>query len=136
MISSYNSASQDVVVNGLISFDTTRLEVGCATSQENPSSFKLDKSGYYYISFNADVATSATAGDIVVSLQNNGVIVPGAKATVNSAATTDISNISFSTIVQVLPSCWVCSNAAVLTLVNSGVAATFSNVNLNIMKIG
>ena len=73
MISSYNNATQEVVVNGILSFSTDRILTGC-TATRNGQTFQLNKPGYYYITFNADGAATTTPGDIVVVLQNNGFL--------------------------------------------------------------
>jgi hypothetical protein len=134
MISSYNITSQDVAVNGLLTFTTDRILTGCTITRNGPT-FQLNKPGYYYVTFNADGAATTTPGDVVVVLQNNGVAIPGAIATVTVAAADDATNLAFATIVKVPPSCCAIDNTAMLTLVNTGVAATFTNVNINITKL-
>lgn len=134
MISSYNITSQDVPVNGLLTFTTDRILTGCTITRNGPT-FQLNKPGYYYVTFNADGAATTAPGDVVVVLQNNGIAIPGAMATVTVAAADDATNLAFATIVKVPPSCCAIDNTAMLTLVNTGVAATFTNVNINITKL-
>ena len=134
MISSYNNASQDVAINGLLTFTTDRILTGC-TATRNGQTFQLNKPGYYYVTFNADGAATTAVGDIVVVLQNNGVAVPGAIATFTTTVADDATNLAFSTIIRVPPSCCAVDNTANLTLVNTGVATTFTNVNINITKL-
>ena len=134
MISSYNNTSQDVAINGLLTFTTDRILTGC-TATRNGQTFQLNKPGYYYVTFNADGAATTAVGDIVVVLQNNGVAVPGAIATFTTTVADDVTNLAFSTIIRVPPSCCAVDNTANLTLVNTGVAATFTNANINITKL-
>ena len=134
MISSYNNASQEVAINGLLTFTTDRILTGC-TATRNGQTFQLNKPGYYYVTFNADGAATTAVGDIVVVLQNNGVAVPGAIATFTTTVADDATNLAFSTIIRVPPSCCAVDNTANLTLVNTGVAATYTNVNINITKL-
>ena len=134
MLSSYNNASQDVAINGLLTFTTDRILTGC-TATRNGQTFQLNKPGYYYVTFNADGAATTAVGDIVVVLQNNGVAVPGAIATFTTTVADDATNLAFSTIIRVPPSCCAVDNTANLTLVNTGVAATYTNVNINITKL-
>ena len=134
MISSYNNTTQEVVVNGILSFSTDRVLTGC-TATRNGQTFQLNKPGYYYITFNADGAATTTPGDIEVVLQNNGIGVPGAVATYTATAADDATNLAFATIIKVPPSCCAVDNTVNLTLVNTGVAATFTNVNINITKL-
>ena len=134
MISSYNIVSQDVVINGLLTFTTDRILTGCTATRDGQT-FQLNKPGYYYVTFNAVGEATTEAGDIVVTLQNNGVTVPGATATFTVAAVDTSVGLSFATIIKVPPSCCAIDNTAKLTLVNTGVAATFTNVNINITKL-
>lgn len=134
MISSYNITTQEVAANGLLTFSTDRILTGC-TATRNGQTFQLNKPGYYYVTFNADGAATTAAGDIVVVLQNNGIAVPGAIATQTVAAADDAVNLAFATIIRVPPSCCAVDNTANLTLVNTGVATTYTNVNINITKL-
>ena len=134
MISSYNNTSQEVAINGLLTFTTDRILTGC-TATRNGQTFQLNKPGYYYVTFNADGAATTAVGDIVVVLQNNGVTIPGAIATFTTTVADDATNLAFSTIIRVPPSCCAVDNTANLTLVNTGVAATFTNANINITKL-
>ena len=134
MISSYNNISQEVAINGLLTFTTDRILTGC-TATRNGQTFQLNKPGYYYVTFNADGVATTAVGDIVVVLQNNGVAVPGAIATFTTTVADDATNLAFSTIIRVPPSCCAVDNTANLTLVNTGVAATYTNVNINITKL-
>ena len=134
MISSYNNVSQDVAINGLLTFTTDRILTGC-TATRNGQTFQLNKPGYYYVTFNADGAATTAVGDIIVVLQNNGVAVPGAIATFTTTVADDVTNLAFSTIIRVPPSCCAVDNTANLTLVNTGVAATFTTININITKL-
>ena len=134
MISSYNNTSQEVAINGLLTYTTDRILTGC-TATRNGQTFQLNKPGYYYVTFNADGAATTAVGDIVVVLQNNGVAVPGAIATFTTTVADDATNLAFSTIIRVPPSCCAVDNTANLTLVNTGVAATYTNVNINITKL-
>ena len=134
MISSYNNTSQEVAINGLLTFTTDRILTGC-TATRNGQTFQLNKPGYYYVTFNADGAATTAVGDIVVILQNNGIAVPGAIATFTTTVADDATNLAFSTIIRVPPSCCAVDNTANLTLVNTGVAVTYTNVNINITKL-
>ena len=134
MISSYNVTPQDVAVNGLLTFSTDRILTGCTATRDGQT-FQLNKPGYYYITFNAVGEATTAAGDITVVLQNNGVAVPGATATFTVAAIATSVGLSFATIIKVPPSCCAIDNTANLTLANTGVAATFTNANINITKL-
>lgn len=134
MISSYNITSQAVATGDLLTFTTDRILTGC-TATRNGQTFQLNKPGYYYVTFNAVAAATTTVGELTVELQNNGVVVPGAEATYTTTTAGDNSNYAFSTIIRVLPSCCMVDNTARLTVVNTGVDATYTNVNINITKL-
>jgi hypothetical protein len=134
MISSYNTTSQAVATNGLLTFTTDRILTGC-TATRNDQTFQLNKPGYYYVTFNAVAAATTTVGELTVELYNNGVAVPGAEASYTTTTAGDNANYAFSTIIRVPPSCCVVNNTARLTVVNTGVDATYANVNINITKL-
>ena len=134
MISSYGNNSKTIASEGAVTFDVNRIVTGCTiTHAEGTPSFKLNKPGYYFVIFNGDV-TGAT-GDVVIQLTSNGVAIPGSEATTTLGANTDTANISFSSIIKVLPSCTVIDNLQTLVFVNAGVEATFTNVNVIITKL-
>ena len=134
MISSYNITTQNVAVNGLLTFTTDRILTGCTATRDGQT-FQLNKPGSYYVTFNADGEATTAAGDITVALFNNGVAVPGATATTTVAAVATTENLAFATIIRVPPSCCAVDNNGALTFVNTGIAATFTNVNVNITKL-
>lgn len=134
MISSYNITTQTVAANGLLTFTTDRILTGCTATRDG-NTFQLNKPGYYYVTFNAVAAATEAVGELVVELQNNGVAVPGAEAASTATTAGNNDNYAFATIIKVPPSCCAIDNTAKLTLVNTGVAATFANVNVNITKL-
>ena len=134
MINSYSNNSQTITTEGTIAFDTNRILTGCTvTHVEGSPSFKLNRPGYYYVNFNGNV-TGAT-GEVGVQLLSNEASILGAEGSVSLGAVTDVGNISFSTIIKVLPSCAVIDNLQTLNFINSGVDATFTNVNVVITKL-
>ena len=134
MISSYNTTTQAVATGDLLTFTTDRILTGC-TATRNGQTFQLNKPGYYYVTFNAIAAATTTVGELTVELQNNGVVVPGAVSTYTTTTAGDNANYAFSTIIRVPPSCCAVDNTARLAIVNTGVDATYANVNINITKL-
>ena len=136
MINSYTNTTQTVAANELLSFTEDRVKTGC-TVVHTPGSttFALKRPGFYFVTLNADVTTSETAGNVVLTLQNNGTAIPGAVATSYAAAAVNVGNVAFSAIIQVRPSCCAVSNTTNLTVANTGVGATISNVSLVITKL-
>ena len=134
MISSYNITTQTVATNENLAFTTDRILTGCTATRDG-TTFRLNKPGYYYVTFNAVAAASTTVGELTVELFNNGVAVPGAEASYTTTTAGENANYAFSTIVRVLPSCCAVDNTALLTIVNTGVDATYVNANINITKL-
>ena len=134
MINSYSNTTRTLATNAPIIFDTNRITTGCTvTHTEGTPSFKLNRAGYYFVNFNCDI--SGATGDVGVQLLSNDISIPGAEASTTLAATTDTSNLNFSTIVKVLPSCSVIDNLQTLNFINTGLEATFTNVNVVITKL-
>lgn len=135
MVSAYTLVDQLVPVDGLLDFDTNRILTGCTVKHtDGTPSFTLTKPGYYYVTFNGTI-TDTAAGIVTVQLLNGGVAVPGAEASITSAAVTDERSFSFTTIIRVLPSCCAIDNTTTLTVANTGIAATYSVANINITKL-
>ena len=130
----YTQASQSVGVNLPVAFNNSQ-KTGCSIELETPNMIELCNPGLYLVEFNSSAATSETAGDITVQLQRNGVNLPGTLATNTSSATTHIQSLSFSTIIDVLPLCCAVNNQTNLSVGNTGIAATFANVAINIVKL-
>ena len=134
MINSYTSTSQTILTNALINFNINAVKTGCTvTHAEGTPTFSLNRPGLYYVAFNADALPTA-AGDLVAQLMSNNELVPGAIAT-TTGTTTSTESLSFSRIIQVKPSCCSIDNSVNLTVINSGVGATYSNANIVITKL-
>ena len=134
MINSYTSTSHTILTNALIDFDINAVKTGCTvTHAEGTPTFSLNRPGLYYVAFNADALPTA-AGDLVAQLRSNNELVPGAIAT-TTGTTTSTESLSFSRIIQVKPSCCSIDNSVNLTVINSGVGATYSNANIVITKL-
>ena len=115
---------------------TTSTKTGCSILFNNGStSITLNKCGLYYIDVSANATEGGTAGNITLQLFNNSIAIPGALATETSGTATDVINLSFSKIIEVKPSCPAINNTSVLTIVNTGVTATYTNVIVNIFKL-
>lgn len=136
MINSYTSTTQNVGVNIPLIFNTNKIKTGCTvTHSEGSSTFSLNKPGFYFVTLKAIGSTTATTGNLTIQMYQNGVAVVDAISTESSTATTDISTLNFATIVQVKPSCCAVDNQTSLTFVNTGVAATYTNVSVTITKL-
>lgn len=81
------------------------------------------------------IEQAADTGNLSIQINSNGVLIPGTVQVANSTAVTDIVNLTTSTIVDIPRSCACINNDAVITIVNSGIAGTFVNGAIQIIKL-
>lgn len=126
--------SQNVTVasGSAIPFNVVSLELGCSTRQNDATRVNLLKPGVYRIIFNADVVASAV-DEVSVQLTRNGIAIPQAVAATTPASTTAVSHLSFATLVRVKEA-RCCSMMNFVSVLNTGVEATFNNVDLVVTK--
>lgn len=100
---------------------------------------QFNKGGIYKVDVNATgVSTTATTGEITIQLMQNGVLSPAAISSETVANATASHALSFSTLVQVPnDNCNCCckSMPTIITIMNQGVATTFSNINVVVTKV-
>lgn len=90
----------------------------------------INKPGFYKVDIDATFV--GTAGNVILSLNNNGNIVPGATVsqTIGTAAT-ELHSAHIGTIVRVF-----CHNPAILTLVSSGASTpTVNTMNISVVEL-
>lgn len=135
---SYNAGGFALAQDTPITLENVSVETGCtATCTPGSTTVNLNKPGYYMVQFNGygTVSTAAANGTVEITMYKNGTAVPYASALSESTTTTDIKNLSFSTIVRVLPSCPSIDNDVALTFVNTGNAGTYYNTNVVVTKL-
>lgn len=138
MLYAYTSSAVAAAVNSLLPFNTIGVQTGCtATLAAGTTAISLNKPGFYKVDFSATAANSTTtAGAITVAMRTNGTLYGGATSSDNSDSATDTASVSFSAIVQVPKSCCDRNVAPVsLTFISTGVAATFSNIQVSVTKL-
>ena len=134
-LNAYTTTLQAVATDTPVSF-TGAKRTGCSILfSPGSTSVTLIKPGLYYVNMSATGVVTTSSGNITLQLYNNNTAVLGASASSTSASTSSEVNLSFSTIVEVKPSCPSIDNTQVLTIVNTGQGATYSNLNLNIFKL-
>lgn len=117
---------QTVEAGGYIVFDTTNVRRGLAIHHmDGSNNTRVISKGIYYAFFNADVVPTG-AGEITVTLENNGV--PLNSATFTGVATIG-ENIAFAIAFPVYKSCECISNIANLK-VRVSADATVLNAHL------
>lgn len=125
MIQAY-STDITVAAGASIPFNSTTITKGCTATHPSPDTFNLNKCGVYMISVDASTAAEAT-----IQLYKDGVALPQAQSTGDSAQ-------SFVALVQSDKnnSCCPCASPATIQVRNDGAAAAdFTNVNIVITKV-
>lgn len=127
------AASQAVAVDSVFNFPNV-TRTGSSIVSNGSGSFTLNNAGLYLIIASVSGA-GAAAGNLSIQINSNGALIPGTVQVANSTAVTDIVNLTTSTIVDIPRSCACINNDAVITIVNSGIAGTFVNGAIQIIKL-
>lgn len=131
-----NNAAQALVLDNNVNFGTNIVSTGCvATHSGGSTAIQLNKSGYYKVTGNILLSGTA-AGVATMTLNVNGVAYPGAIASHTITTAGDVVTLPIEAIVHVLPNC-PCNNStpATITLTNTGVDVTISNIAVSVSKI-
>lgn len=134
MLEAY-STNIAVATSSAISFNNVSIEKGCTVKLDAPGTIQLNKKGVYMVSVDA-AGIPTSAGVMSIQLSKDGVLQPQAQSAV-TGATTDVDNMSFTTLVQVQQdnTCNCCTAPTLIKVVNTGVPATYNIVNICITKI-
>lgn len=125
------TTSSSVLADGLIPLSTISRRRGC-TFDTWTNSITLRKPGYYRLA-GTITFTAPAAGLVTIAAQKNGVSIPGitTSGTVTTA-TTEVNTLPIDGIIRVF-----CNDGiANITLVNTGVEITTSNISLSIEYLG
>lgn len=127
------TTSTSVLANGVIPFSTIVRRRGREIGQAGSAVAISDCGSNFYLVNVTATFTAPVAGDVTLTLQQNGsAVIGGTASTTITTATTETHSLSFSAIVRTYNSQ---SIVDVLTLVNSGVAITLSNVAMSVIKL-
>lgn len=130
-LTAYNG-TQTVLTDGIVSLANSNLTG--RSIELNGNSIRLRNSGLYLVNVSV-TGTGTAAGDVTISLFEDGLLSFGATGTESVTAATDIANISFSKVIEVDPTCNGIINDKTLTIVNTGVGATLSNIIITVVKL-
>ena len=129
------SLNIDVAENGAIPLNNSKITKGVTAVHNAPATIELNKSGVYMVSCSASI-TPAAAGTVRIQLAQNNVLDLGSFSEATGAAGT-ITDLDFSTLVQVRDNNTCCCNTSptTLQLINAGQAGTFSIVRVTVTKL-
>ena len=114
-----------VAANGVLPLTTIVRRRGQSVQQSNDS-VVLGAPGYYHVSVNATF-TAPAAGVVTLELRQDNLLVSGGTAsTTITTATTEVRSLSFESIIRVP----CCGAPVTLSVVNTGVAITTSNISI------
>ncbi len=130
MIEIYSN-NVEVSANATIPLNVTAISKGNSITSNGAATLQFNKCGLYKVDVNASCVASA-AGVLTIHMYKNGVAQAQALASETAADATSIHDLSFSTIVQVGENntCCPCSAPTTITIVNTGVGATFSIIDV------
>lgn len=136
-LSLVNAASTSVAVNTAINLGNSVRRRGIKNCGDYPIDYNgagiiINKPGYYRFMANLTF-TSPSAGDVTVTLLQNGVPVPGYTATTTiTTAATQVVNLALNA-PDVRVYCG--TTPAIFTLVVSGIGITTSNVAVSVLEV-
>ena len=126
------TTSTAVVAGGTLPLATIVRRRGSEVNANGNSVTITDCGSNYYFVVVTATFTAPVAGIVTLNLQQNGVTVSGGTAsTTITTATTEVRSLSFPAIVRTFNNVGIDT----LTLVNAGVAATFSNIAVTVTKL-
>ena len=135
MFEAYSTTTNAYVLDDLVTFENIRFE-DCRVRVTNGSTFTINTPGRYYVYFGGVGSSDTAAATFAVQLIVNGVDVPAVRSEITSAAAGDAQDMSFSTIVNVLPSnCYINNTARIQVQVDSEDPGTMTSANLVIFRL-
>lgn len=132
LITVANTTSTAVTANATLPFTTIVRRRGNDVNLVGSTVALTDCGSNYYLVEVHATFTAPVAGVITLNLQQNGGNVVGATAsTTVTTPTTEVRSLSFTTIVRTFNG----SSLDSLTVLNAGLAATFSNIEMSVVKL-
>lgn len=132
LINVATTTSSAVVAGGTLPLATVTRRNGKGVNLGGNSVIITDCGSNYYLVAVTATFTAPVAGIVTLNLQQNGVNVTGGTAsTTITTATTEVRSLSFVIPIRTFNN----QGIDTLTVVNSGVAATFSNIDVTVIKL-
>lgn len=143
LLGTKNFATQEVITNGLVQLGNVYRRFckkinGVRTFEFDNSDIVLQQNGMYHITVTA-VASGTEAGTLAIQLYENGLPISGAFSNETiTTPTTELRTLTLDYIVLVDSTCILGQNATAakaISIVNTGIPATFTSVVVNIEKV-
>lgn len=128
-----NNSTQEVVVDGTINPGSIIRRFGPGVGV-SANGIQIDGLGYYILDSSITLAPTA-AGEVTVTVFNNGIAIPGATATATAAAADDVVNLSINALIRETGCCYYNNGPASLTFVVTGTGASVTNIASRVVKI-
>ena len=126
------TTSSAVVANGVLPLATIVRRRGCDVNLSGNSVAITDCGSNYYLVIVNATFTAPAAGTVSLAIQQNGTTVTGGVAsTTITTATTEVRTLTIPVIVRTFNN----NGVDALTILNTGVAATFSNITMTVEKL-
>lgn len=135
MFEAYSNTETAYTLNELVELNSVRYQ-DCRVRVTNGSTFTINTPGRYYIYFGGVASSTVAAAPFTVQLVSNDDVVPAITSTITSTAANDRQDLSFSTIVNVMPSnCYIDNTKRLQIRVTSTDPGTIYNANLVIFRL-
>ena len=135
MFEAYSTVTNTYNLNDLVTFENIRYD-DCRVRVTNSSTFTINTPGRYYVYFGGVGASATAASPFATQLVINGTDVPAVRSEITSTAANDPQDMSFSTIINVMPSnCYVDNTVRIQVQVDSEDAGELTSANLVIFRL-
>lgn len=135
MFEAYTAVSTDYILDDLVTFNNIRYS-DCRVKVTNGSTFTINTPGRYYVFFGGVGSSGTAASPFAVQLFNNDTAIPTVVSEITSTAADDPQTMSFSTIINVLPSnCYIDNTVNLQVRVTSTDAGALANANIIIFRL-
>lgn len=122
------TTSSSVSENGQIPLTTITRRRGTTVNSTTSNTISLSKPGYYTV-FGTITFTGQATGDATIEIYKNGTTIPGGVATTTVGTA---STITYTMPINATVRVFCGETTANITLVNTGVAITTTNIALNV----
>lgn len=135
MFEAYSAVAADYTLNDLVTFNNIKYD-DCRVRVTNGSTFTIGTPGRYFVSFGGVGSSGTAASPFSVQLFINDIAVPAVISEITSTAADDTQTLSFSTIVNVMPSnCYINNTENLQVRVTSTEAGSIENANIVIFRL-